>query len=61
MPKFRVEVSAHALVNGSLVVEAADFESAEYQVLEERLGDIAWSYEGVIEDSAVVTQSSEED
>lgn len=53
LKSYRVCMSAHAVVVGSLVVEAESKEEAEKIALASE-GDVSWRYDGLVEGSVEV-------
>ena len=55
MAKYRVELTAKAIVVTSVVVEAEDPDKAEQAALAEAYsGDVLWKYDGAEDDTAQV-------
>lgn len=57
LKSFRVCLSAHAVVTGSLVIEAASKEEAE-KLARESEGDISWRYDGLVDNSVEIDSCS---
>lgn len=54
MPTYRVHLTATALVRATCVVSAASPEAAEAAALR-RIEDLDWTYDGVFDDTAEVS------